>query len=60
LTLFQDAEGGHYELYQIPKDGKASENAESKRGLGVCAVFVGRKRFAVLDKSHQVGENCPI
>lgn len=54
LDSVQDAEGGHYELFHVPTDGRGGENVDSKRGLGVSAVFVGRKRFAVLDKSNQV------
>lgn len=55
LLLCSDAEGGSYELYQVPKDTRSStDGAESKRGLGVAACFVGRKRFAVLDKAHQI------
>lgn len=54
VVMTTDADGGQYELYIIPLDGKGGENVESKKGLGVAAVFVGRKRFAVLDKSQQI------
>lgn len=54
ILVSSDADGGSYELYQIPKDGRGAENVESKRGLGGSAVFVGRDRFAVLDKSSQI------
>mmetsp|Transcript_9474 Transcript_9474/g.21710 ORF Transcript_9474/g.21710 Transcript_9474/m.21710 type:complete len:1277 (+) Transcript_9474:222-4052(+) len=55
LLMCSDAEGGSYELYQIPKDAsRASETPDSKRGLGLAAVFVARNRFAVLDKSRQI------
>eukprot|EP01116_Phalansterium_solitarium_P014778 TRINITY_DN325_c0_g2_i1.p1 TRINITY_DN325_c0_g2~~TRINITY_DN325_c0_g2_i1.p1 ORF type:complete len:1233 (+),score=516.79 TRINITY_DN325_c0_g2_i1:73-3771(+) len=55
LLCSQDSDGGYYELYQIPKESRGSNDAvDSKRGLGVAACFVGRKRFAVLDKSHQI------
>ena len=57
ILISSDVEGGYYELYEIPKDGKGSDNVEAKRGLGVQAIFIGRKRFAVLDKSHQVNSN---
>eukprot|EP01119_Soliformovum_irregulare_P024827 TRINITY_DN8_c0_g4_i1.p1 TRINITY_DN8_c0_g4~~TRINITY_DN8_c0_g4_i1.p1 ORF type:complete len:1245 (-),score=439.76 TRINITY_DN8_c0_g4_i1:63-3797(-) len=56
LLLCSDAEGGYYELYlsKDEKDSKESVSSESKRGLGITATFVGRKRFAVLDKSQQI------
>jgi coatomer protein complex subunit alpha (xenin) len=54
ILVSSDADGGSYDLYQIPKDGRGAENVESKRGLGGSAVFVGRDRFAVLDKSSQI------
>ncbi len=53
LLISSDTEGGTYELYQVPKDGRG-DGAEAKRGSGGCAVFVGRDRFAVLDKSSQI------
>eukprot|EP01114_Cavostelium_apophysatum_P006979 TRINITY_DN1860_c0_g1_i1.p1 TRINITY_DN1860_c0_g1~~TRINITY_DN1860_c0_g1_i1.p1 ORF type:complete len:1253 (-),score=421.85 TRINITY_DN1860_c0_g1_i1:62-3820(-) len=54
VIVCTDADGGQYELYQIPTDGKGGESVEPKKGLGNSVVFVGRKRFAVLDKSHQI------
>ena len=56
LLMCTDSEGGSYELYQIPRDASrgASEAPDSKRGLGLAAVFVARNRFAVLDKSRQI------
>lgn len=52
---FQKGDGGHYELYQFAKDGRSSDSAECKRGTGACgAVFVGRKRFVVLEKGPKV------
>lgn len=56
LLMCTDTEGGSYELYQIPRDASrgASEAPDSKRGLGLAAVFVARNRFAVLDKSRQI------
>jgi len=54
VLLTSDFDGGTYELYQIPKDGRNTENVEAKRGRGIAAVWVARNRFAVLDKSHQV------
>ena len=56
LLICLDAEGGTYELYQIPHDSRGSEpgTQECKRGLGTSAVFVARQRFAVLDKNRQI------
>ncbi|KAK8940511.1 Coatomer subunit alpha-3 [Platanthera zijinensis] len=53
VLICSDAEGGSYELYIVPKDsgGKADLVQDVKRGVGGCAVFVARNRFAVLDKS---------
>jgi len=49
-----DGETGAYELYLLSKDSRSSDSSEPKKGLGTSAVFIGRKRFAVLDKSHQI------
>jgi len=56
LLVCLDAEGGSYELYHVPRDGRSAEGGsqECKRGLGLSAVFVARQRFAVLDKNHQI------
>lgn len=54
VLLTSDFDGGTYELYQIPRDGRNADNVEAKRGRGIAAVWVARNRFAVLDKSHQV------
>eukprot|EP01105_Mastigella_eilhardi_P021820 TRINITY_DN5311_c0_g1_i1.p1 TRINITY_DN5311_c0_g1~~TRINITY_DN5311_c0_g1_i1.p1 ORF type:complete len:1263 (-),score=380.06 TRINITY_DN5311_c0_g1_i1:95-3883(-) len=55
ILVYYKGDGGHYELYQLAKDGRSSESSECKRGSGVNgAVFVGRKRFCVLDKSKLV------
>ena len=52
----QKAEGGTYDLYQLPRETpkEISDNPESKRGLGLAACFVARNRFAVLDKNGMV------
>lgn len=48
------AEGGSYELVNLPKDGSgAIEPTESKRGAGNSAIFVARNRFAVLSTANQ-------
>lgn len=48
------ADGGSYELVNLPKDGSgAIEPTESKRGPGSSAIFVARNRFAVLNVSNQ-------
>ncbi|KAJ3044580.1 hypothetical protein HDV00_001506 [Rhizophlyctis rosea] len=57
VLITTSAEGGTYELHQLPKDarGEAREvSADAKKGSGQSAVWVGRNRFAVLDKQHQV------
>lgn len=56
LLVCLDAEGGSYELYHVPKDGRGAEQGaqECRRGLGSSAVFVARQRFAVLDKNRQI------
>jgi len=56
LLLSLDAEGGSYELYQVPKDSASADAVvtECKRGTGSSAVFVARQRFAVLDKNRQI------
>lgn len=38
----------------MPTEASSELSGESKRGLGLGAVFVGRQRFAVLDKTYQV------
>ena len=66
LLTYDDAEGGGYELYPVPRDsgsaagggggrgGNASSSSdpapEPRRGAGAGAVFVARNRFAVLDR----------
>lgn len=53
--LTSDAEGGTFELYQLPKDASRGETApEAKRGQGASAVFIARNRFAVLDRQAGV------
>ncbi|PHH71902.1 hypothetical protein CDD80_4912 [Ophiocordyceps camponoti-rufipedis] len=48
------ADGGFYELVNLPKDGSgAIEPTESKRGSGDAAIFVARNRFAVLNIASQ-------
>ncbi|KAJ3041599.1 hypothetical protein HK097_002233 [Rhizophlyctis rosea] len=56
VLITTSADGGTYELHQLPKDarGGAQEvSADAKKGAGQSAVFVARNRFAVLDKQHQ-------
>eukprot|EP01135_Chromosphaera_perkinsii_P004839 Nk52_evm3s299 gene=Nk52_evmTU3s299 len=54
ILLCSDIDGGTYELYHIPKEGSAEAEAECKKGLGTCAVWVARNRFAVIDKTHNI------
>ncbi|KAJ1729506.1 hypothetical protein LPJ61_003488 [Coemansia biformis] len=55
VLITYDTEGGMYELHALPRQG-ASHSADSgqvRRGGGCCAVWTGRNRFAVLDKTAQ-------
>eukprot|EP00003_Mantamonas_plastica_P024157 TRINITY_DN4465_c0_g1_i4.p1 TRINITY_DN4465_c0_g1~~TRINITY_DN4465_c0_g1_i4.p1 ORF type:complete len:1033 (-),score=367.66 TRINITY_DN4465_c0_g1_i4:157-3255(-) len=59
VIVCNDDDDGVYELYHIPRDAgsqSSSSNSapDSKRGVGRCAVFVARNRFAVLDKKGEV------
>ncbi|KAJ3386096.1 hypothetical protein HDU84_001799 [Entophlyctis sp. JEL0112] len=56
VLICSAADGGTYELYTLPKDmtGDARESSgDIKKGAGNAAVFVGRNRFAVLNKQTQ-------
>ena len=54
ILVTSPAEGGSYELLNLPKDGSgALEPTEAKRGAGNSAIFVARNRFAVLNTSSQ-------
>ena len=56
LTISSD--NGLYELSNLPKDvvGEVQDSsAGGKRGSGQAAIFVARNRFAVLNKTSQVG-----
>ncbi|KAJ2276488.1 hypothetical protein IW137_000194 [Coemansia sp. RSA 1287] len=55
VLLTSDAEGGSYELYNLPRqvNGQVSDSAQARRGAGSCAIWTGRNRFAVLDKAAQ-------
>lgn len=47
-------DGGYYELYTIPRDGRNIEGVEAKRMSNVLgAVFIGRKRLLTLDKASR-------
>ncbi|KAF9586896.1 hypothetical protein IFM89_039873, partial [Coptis chinensis] len=50
VLLSSEVDGGSYELYVLPKDGRVDSAQDVMIGLGVSAVFVARNRFAVLDK----------
>ncbi|KAF7562135.1 hypothetical protein G7046_g2011 [Stylonectria norvegica] len=54
VLVTSPADGGTYELLNLPKDGSgAIEPTESKRGSGNSAIFVARNRFAVLTTATQ-------
>ncbi|CAN8076168.1 unnamed protein product, partial [Agarophyton chilense] len=57
VILNHDADGGTYELYtNLPRIGQtgAETIAEPRKGSGVSAVFVGRNRFASLEKGKEI------
>ncbi|KAL6076308.1 Coatomer subunit alpha, variant 3 [Balamuthia mandrillaris] len=54
VLICSDVEGGYYELYKVPADGKSNDSVTPKKGSGLCAVFVKRNRFAVLDTKTQM------
>lgn len=45
-----------YDLYIVPKETDDSQpcEVESKKAVGVTALWVARNRFAVLDRNYQV------
>ncbi len=58
-TKLQPAEGGQYEVYQLPKEFGTAVDAmdasnDAKRGVGNAAVFIARNRYVVLNRSAQV------
>lgn len=54
ILVTTPADGGSYELINLPRDGSGSVDAtDTKRGLGNSAVFVARNRFAVFTSSNQ-------
>lgn len=53
VLVTSPADGGSYELVNLPKDGSGVEPTESKRGPGHSAIFVARNRFAVLNTEAQ-------
>jgi coatomer protein complex subunit alpha (xenin) len=57
ILVTSPADGGSYELINLPKDGSGDiDGAATKRGQGNSAVFVARNRFAVFTSSNQVIE----
>jgi coatomer subunit alpha len=57
VLLNFDTDGGTYELYtSLPRSGSNGAEAfsEPRRGSGTCAVFVGRNRFACLEKGKEI------
>ncbi|KAI1808660.1 Coatomer, alpha subunit [Daldinia bambusicola] len=54
VLVTSPADGGKYELINLPRDGSgALEATDSKSGSGNSAIFVARNRFAVLDTANQ-------
>eukprot|EP01090_Pellita_catalonica_P022877 TRINITY_DN906_c0_g1_i2.p1 TRINITY_DN906_c0_g1~~TRINITY_DN906_c0_g1_i2.p1 ORF type:complete len:930 (-),score=161.09 TRINITY_DN906_c0_g1_i2:177-2966(-) len=56
MLICSDADGGKYDLYQIPTE-KRKESAAPKRGVGAYAEFVARNRYVVLSSGHLVLHN---
>ncbi|PQE07931.1 coatomer wd associated region protein [Rutstroemia sp. NJR-2017a WRK4] len=54
VLVTSPADGGSYELINLPRDGSGSmDSNDTKRGQGNSAVFVARNRFAVFNASNQ-------
>ncbi|KAF4626050.1 hypothetical protein G7Y89_g12110 [Cudoniella acicularis] len=54
ILVTSPADGGSYELINLPRDGSGSIDAtDTKRGQGNSAVFVARNRFAVFNSGNQ-------
>lgn len=57
VLLNHEADGGTYELYtNLPRMGSTGQDtlADPRKGSGVAAVFVGRNRFATLEKGKEI------
>ena len=56
LLMVTNDEQPSYELYQMAGggDGYGSKSPDAKRGPGCAAVWVGRQRFAVLEKNKSL------
>eukprot|EP00181_Compsopogon_caeruleus_P006723 CAMPEP_0184678970 /NCGR_PEP_ID=MMETSP0312-20130426/1791_1 /TAXON_ID=31354 /ORGANISM="Compsopogon coeruleus, Strain SAG 36.94" /LENGTH=1237 /DNA_ID=CAMNT_0027128113 /DNA_START=458 /DNA_END=4172 /DNA_ORIENTATION=+ len=53
--LSYDGEGGSYELYVMPKSYSHGEAViDARRGVGATPIFVGRNRFATLEKGKVI------
>ncbi|KAL6777563.1 COPA1 [Auxenochlorella protothecoides x Auxenochlorella symbiontica] len=54
VLVWSDVDGGGYELYALPREPAAGKDggagAEPRRGAAAAAVWVGRNRFATLDR----------
>ena len=54
VLVTSPADGGSYELINLPRDGSGSlDPTDTKRGPGNSAVFVARNRFAVFNAASQ-------
>ncbi|RDW73739.1 putative COP1-coatomer complex alpha chain [Coleophoma crateriformis] len=54
ILVTSPADGGSYELINLPRDGSGSvDGTDTKRGQGNSAVFVARNRFAVFNATGQ-------
>jgi coatomer subunit alpha len=53
VLVSSSADGGLYELINLPRDASLVDGSEAKRGSGTTAVWVARNRFAVFNKELQ-------
>eukprot|EP00299_Pterocystis_sp_00344_P013071 c6363_g1_i1.p1 GENE.c6363_g1_i1~~c6363_g1_i1.p1 ORF type:complete len:900 (+),score=198.07 c6363_g1_i1:846-3545(+) len=51
LITYEAQDTSNFELYKLPKQHSPESVVEPKRGTGTSAVFVGRNKFAVLERS---------
>jgi len=56
VTRTTNVENSTYDLYKIPKESDSQTPAapDTKRAVGVTAIWVARNRFAVLDRAHSL------
>jgi coatomer subunit alpha len=53
VIVSSSADGGLYELINLPRNGSVVDANEAKKGSGTTAIWVARNRFAVFNKDLQ-------